>query len=56
MINVSLTLLNGGIDNKHHGTISIYKKKFIQDIAEQFPEEFALRDMDKLNYRYPQVS
>jgi len=25
-----------------------------EDIAEQFPEEFALRDMDKLNYRYPQ--
>jgi broad specificity phosphatase PhoE len=26
-----------------------------EQIAERFPVEFALRDKDKLNYRYPKV-
>ena len=26
-----------------------------EEIAERFPVEFALRDKDKLNYRYPKV-
>ena len=26
-----------------------------EDIASEFPAEFALRDSDKLNYRYPEV-
>jgi len=27
-----------------------------EDIAANFPVEFALRDRDKLNYRYPKVN